>query len=430
MGTTAVSAPDDFSRRRVPQDQTYSGIHIGMIIVGGVIGIPAFLQAAQVGGSLGLEKAAVAFIIGCFLLGSLGALTSYAGARTRLSTYMLTAFAFGRSGAKFVNFIIALSLVGWYGVISNVFAAAAALVVQDLYRIALPVWGYVLVGSILMTGVTLSGFRGIDKLALVLVPLMLVFLIYAAWLSWDEVGSWRQAAKGAAPLSYSTAISSVVGGYIVGVVIQPDYSRFARSIAQAMWAVFIALWLVQALVFFLAAIPSVATGEADLIRIMVALGIGVPAFLLLSLSSWCSNVLCLYSSGLSMATMITRAPLWQLILALGIIGTAIAFWYSYSYFIGFLVLLGVTIPPIASIYIINVVLIRRGECAVDALSAEPAIDKNAFSAWLLAVAVAYLAEAELFSITGIATMDSILLATLLYCGLNIRRIRRRWRVRA
>ena len=100
---------DDFSREQVPRDKTYSGIHIGMIIAGGVIGIPGFLQAAKVGGSLGLEQAAVAFLSGCFILGSLGALTSYAGTRTRYSTYMLTGFAFGRTGGKFVNFIIALT---------------------------------------------------------------------------------------------------------------------------------------------------------------------------------------------------------------------------------------------------------------------------------------------------------------------------------
>ena len=417
---------DDFSRTQVPQDKTYSGIHIGMIIVGGVIGIPAFLQASQVGGSLGLGKATLAFIVGCFILGSLGALTSYVGARTRLSTYMLTEFAFGRSGAKLVNFIIALTLVGWYGVISNVFAEAADLVIQDLYQLVIPVWVYVITGSSLMIAVTISGFKGIDKLSLFLVPLMMVFLFYAAWLSWEDVASWTQAAPGAEPLSYSIAISSVVGGYIVGVVIQPDYSRFAKSISHAMWAVFIALWIVQALVFFLAAIPSVATGEADLIRIMVTLGIGVPAFLLLLLSSWCSNVLCLYSSGLSMSTILIRAHLWQLILAIGIIGTAIAFMYSENYFISFLVLLGVTIPPVASIYVLDVILIRRGECSIDALTQEAAIDKNAFIAWIVAVLIAYLANAELFSISGIATMDAILVASIIYCSLNLKQIKLKW----
>ena len=409
---------DDFSREQVPRDKTYSGIHVGMIIVGGVIGIPGFLQAAKVGGSLGLEKATVAFLTGCFILGSLGALTSYVGTRTRYSTYMLTGFAFGRTGGKFVNFIIALTLIGWYGVIINVFAAAADLVIRDLFGPGIPVWAYIVTGSCLMIGVTLSGFKGIDKLAMCLVPVMLVFLFYAAWLSWDDISSWNRGSPGAQPLSYSTAISSVVGGYIVGVVIQPDYSRFAKNVRHAMWAVFIALWVVQALVFFLAAIPSVATGVSNLIMIMVTLGIGVPAFFLLLLSSWCSNVLCLYSSGLSMSTIFTRARLWQLILAIGVAGTALAFMYSDDYLIPFLVLLGVTVPPIASIYVLDVILFRRGGNGIDIAVAKPGINMDAFSAWGIAVLVGYLAQAERFSISGIASLDSILTASVVYYGLT------------
>ena len=337
---------------------------------------------------------------------------------------MLTGFAFGSAGGKFVNFIIALTLVGWYGVIINVFAAAADLVIRDLYGPGVPLWAYIVAGSALMVGVTLSGFRGIDKLALCLVPVMLVFLSYAAWLSWDDIPSWNRGSPGAQPLSYSTAISSVVGGYIVGVVIQPDYSRFAKNVRHAMWAVFIALWVVQALVFFLAAIPSVATGVSNLIRIMVALGIGVPAFFLLLLSSWCSNVLCLYSSGLSLSTIFTRARLWQLILAIGVAGTALAFMYSDDYLIPFLVLLGVTVPPIAGIYVLDVILIRRCGDGADLTTAQPGINVNAFMAWGVAVLVGYLAEAERFSITGIASLDSILTATILYSGLNFRSITR------
>ncbi len=409
---------DDFSREQVPGDKTYGGIHIGMIIVGGVIGIPGFLQAAKVGGSLGLEKAVLAFLAGGFILGSLGALTSYAGTRTRYSTYMLTGFAFGRTGGKIVNFIIALTLVGWYGVIINVFAAAADLVVQSRCGPGVPAWTYIVMGSCLMVGVTLSGFKGIDKLALCLVPVMLIFLLYAAWLSWDDVQSWSRGNPGAPSMSYSTAISSVVGGYIVGVVIQPDYSRFAKNVRHAMWAVFIALWVVQTLVFFLAAVPSVATGVSNLIRIMVTLGIGVPAFLLLLLGSWCSNVLCLYSSGLSLATIFMRARLWQLLLAIGVAGTALAFMYTDEYLIPFLVLLGVTVPPIASIYVLDVVLIRRGETGMNPADIEPGINVNAFIAWGAAILVGYLAETERFSISSIASLDSIITATVLYYGLT------------
>ena len=144
------------------------------------------------------------------------------------------------------------------------------------------------------------------------------------------------------------------------------------------------------------------------------LGIGVPAFFLLLLSSWCSNVLCLYSSGLSLSTIFTRASLSQLILAIGVAGTVLAFMYADEYLIPFLVLLGVSVPPIASIYVLEVILAGRVGAGNDALTASRNINVNAFLAWGIAVLAGYLAEAGRFSITGIASMDSILAATVIY----------------
>lgn len=417
-----TSAQDDFARDPVPDTDTYSGLHIALIIVGGVIGIPAFLQASQVGGSLGLQAASYAFATGCLILGVLGGLTSYVGAKTRYSTYMLTEFAFGRQGAKLVNLVIAISLIGWFAVICNVFADAALLTMRDGFGLAIPKWFYIILGAFLFVGVTISGFKGIDKLALFLVPLMLIFLVYAALLSWENVPSWT-ATSSDVKLTFSTAVSSVVGGYIAGVVIQPDYSRFARNIWHAVWAAFLALCVVQAFVYFMAAIPSVATGEVDLIKIMVSLGIGIPAFLLLLLCSWCSNVLCLYSSALSLSTIATRVHLKTIIFFIGVVGTALAFAYSPKYFIGFLVLLGICIPPIASIYVVDAILIRRGICNPESLDTESKIDFSAFSAWIIASVVGYLSVNEYLTLTGASAFDTIVLASLIYVFLKIKLIR-------
>jgi len=420
------AAADDFSREPVPQDKTYSGIHIALIIVGGTIGIPIFLMAAQIGGSLGLQRAAMAFSIGCLVLGSMGALTSYVGAKTRYSTYMLTEFAFGRNGAKLANFVVAAALIGWYGVISNVFGQAAYHVLNELYGISVSISATVIIGSLLMVGVSISGFKGIDKLALVLVPAMAGFMIYTVSLSYGSIQSWDIPTGVSEPLTFPLAVSAVIGSYIAGVIIQPDYSRFARNIQHAMWAVFIALGISFPVVQFLAAVPSVATGEQDLMAIMLSLGIGVPAFLLLLLGSWSSNVLNLYSSSLSLATIFTRVHLWQLTVVVGVIGTAIAFLQVQDYLVNYLILLGIAIPPIGSIYIVDVLFVRRGYCDDNALDREPGVDIRAFIAWFIASTAGYLASENIFTILGIASMDTILVASIVYAALKAPRIYEQW----
>ena len=420
LGAESVEASADYAHSQVPEDHTCSGLHIGLIIIGGTIGMAVFLMAAQIGGALGLRRAGVAFAFGGLILGVMGALTSYVGARSRYSTYMLSAFAFGRTGALWVNALVALTLVGWYGVISNVFGQAASFVLADLYGLDLPVWVFILGGSALMVGVTLAGFQGVDKLALYLVPFMIGFIGYAAWLSWGDVKSWTAPVANAEPMSFSFAVSAVVGTYIVGVIIQPDYSRFARNVSHAVWAAFIALGLSFPVILFLTAVPSGATGLSDLINIMIAIGIGLPAFFLLLLGAWSSNVLCLYSSGLSFSTIFSRIRLWQIILAIGVVGTALALMRAQEYFTDFLLFLGVTIPPIGAIYILDVLLLRGRNFDPSDLEQEADYDIIAFFAWGMGALIGYLAANEIFTATGIASIDSILVAASLYVMLKFK----------
>ncbi|WP_339863396.1 cytosine permease [Paremcibacter congregatus] len=405
---------DDYSRNPVPQEKTLSGIHIAMVVIGGTIGIPVYLMSANIGGSLGLSKAIPAFSLGCLILGLLGALTSLSGAKTHLSTYMLVEFAFGRVGARVVNFVIALSLIGWYGVTMNVFAQAMDVTILDISGQSFPFSVYIIGGSLLMCAVTVSGFKGIDTLAMLLVPFMLFFLIYAAYLSSGKITSWDMTSSAGTGISFSEAVSAVIGSYIVGVVIQPDYSRFAKNSRHALWSVFVALGLSFPVVMVLSAIPGIATGEQDLVKIMIALGIGIPAFLLLLLGSWSSNVLSLYSSALSLATIFTRVHLWQIIAAIGVIGTAIAFLDIQDYLVKFLLLLSISIPPVASIYVMETLVLRKSQCDVVKLAKESPVNYVAFLAWGSGIGMGLLAENGIFSISSIAAIDAIIVSSACY----------------
>ncbi|GAA6153805.1 cytosine permease [Pseudoteredinibacter isoporae] len=409
---------EDFSREPVPQEKTLSGVHIALVIIGGTIGIPVYLMSAKLGSSLGLAQAGPAFLMGCLVLGGLGALTSLSGSRSHLSTYMLVAFAFGKRGAKIVNLIIALSLLGWYAVTMNVFAQAMDSMVFDLSGYSFQHAWYIVIGSLLMCAVSIAGFQGIDKLALMLVPIMLLFLLYAALLATETRPLSEMLHTQQSALSFSQAVSAVIGSYIVGVVIQPDYSRFAKNDRHAMWAVFFALGISFPIVMLLSAVPGVATGEQDLVKIMILLGIGVPAFVLLLLGSWSSNVLSLYSSSLSVATIFTRVHLWQIIVMIGFLGTVLAFLNAQAYLVDFLLLLGIAIPPVAGIYAIEVLLFRRGHCDVNSLSQEASFNIVAFSAWIGAIIFGWLSQNHAVSLVSVSAIDSLIVACVLYSTLS------------
>ena len=413
----------DFSKSQVPATATYTGWHIALIVVGGTIAVPAFLMAANLGASLGLRSAAIAFGCGCFILGSLAALTGLAGQKSGLSAYMLNEFAFGRWGGRVASTVVSCTLIGWFGVTSALFGRAANLIGQTVFGVDWPVEIYMILGGGLIVAVTVTGFKGIDKLALALVPVMLAFLMMAAWLSLPKLEQWTEP-TGGAPMTLTTAISAIVGSYIAGVTIQPDYSRFARTRKAALGSAFVALAISFPILLFGTAIPSIAYNQPDLLKVMIALGIGIPAFLLLVLAAWSSNVLSVYSGALALATVFRRFDLRVLIVGVGTLGTLLALAGAGDYLIEYLVLLGITIPPISSIYVVET-LIFRDRFDEAELNRRPRVLPRALGCWLAAVAVGASSHFGLFSLTTIAALDSIVVAAGLSLLAGFRSARRR-----
>lgn len=413
----------DFSTSQVPAGATYTGWHIALIIVGGTIAVPAFLMAANLGASLGLRSAAIAFGCGCFILGSLAALTGLAGQKSGLSAYMLNEFAFGRWGGRVASAVVSCTLIGWFGVTSALFGRAANLIGQNVFGVDWPVEIYMILGGGLIVAVTVTGFKGIDKLALALVPIMLAFLMMAAWLSLPKLEQWTEP-TGGTPMTLTTAISAIVGSYIAGVTIQPDYSRFARTKKAALGSAFVALAISFPILLFGTAIPSIAYNEPDLLKVMIALGIGIPAFLLLVLAAWSSNVLSVYSGALALATVFRRLDLRVLIVGVGTLGTLLALAGAGDYLIQYLVLLGITIPPISSIYVIETLFFRDRFDDAE-LNRRPRVLLRAMGCWLAAVAAGACAHFGLFSLTTVAALDSIVVAAGLSLIIGLRRTNRR-----
>ena len=401
----------DFSKSQVPASATYTGWHIALVIVGGTIAVPAFLMAANLGASLGLRDAAIAFGCGCFILGSMAALTGLCGQKSGLSAYMLNEFAFGRWGGRIASTVVSMTLIGWFGVTSALFGRAANLMGRSVFGIDWPVELYMVLGGGLIVAVTVTGFKGIDKLALALVPVMLGFLMMAAWMSLPQLEQWTEP-TGGTPMTLTTAISAIVGSYIAGVTIQPDYARFARSRRAALGSAFVALAISFPILLFCTAIPSIAYNEPDLLNVMIALGIGIPAFLLLILAAWSSNVLSVYSGALALATVFRRLDLRVLIVAVGTLGTFLALAGAGDYLIEYLVLLGITIPPISSIYLVDTLLFRKRFDEVE-LSKRPRLALKALVTWIAAVSVGACSHFGLFTLTTVAALDSIVVAAAL-----------------
>ncbi len=412
--TTFKELVEDYSRHQVPGHKTVGGIHIGIIIIGVGITITAFILGSQMGLRLGFWDSLHAFYLGGLLLAIVAGFTGVVGASTRLSTAMIIKTTFGESGAKFVNSVLTLVMMGWCIVLAAFFGDAMHAGLESNWGVvSLPREFYVALGSAAMALITIFGFKALDKQSLVMVPIMLGFLFTILYLalrrmSLSDIAGLETATGPAMGLGAATSI--VVGSFIVGATIFPDLCRYVRNRPQAVTGSFIAFFLGYPVILILSAVPSIATGEAELMTVVTMLGFSVLGFIFLVFASLTTGTFQLYGASLAFAALV-KTDKWKLVILVAAITAVIAIFFSIDYFLNWLTFLSILIPPISGIYVTHHLLINRGSAI---RYASPDISIPAFGAWIAGTIVAFVAHNGSLRFTSIAAIDAILVASFCY----------------
>ena len=400
--------PDDYSRTKVPESKTVKGIQIASIIVGIGVTLPTFYVGGEVAQAIGLLKSLWLFILVNLVLGVLCGVTAIIGNRTRLSTYMLLHFSFGRKGTLFINFLIGITLLGWYAVTVEIFGEALTDAFKHLLDLNVPISISIVLGSILMTLTAIYGFKIIECFSAIAVPLMIIFLIYVLYITIDSqsIESLLNI-KGNDNMTIIEAISAIVGLTILTPVLMPDFSRFARTDKDSLISV-LALVVGFPIILLAGAIPSLITGEIDIMKIMISLSLTIPAFIILVFSTWTTNTSNLYSTQLTLSTVFRKQKMATLGIIASTIGTLIAVIGIATHFINLLSVLSVLIPPISAIFIADFFFIKKQKYKLEEF------DISATISWAIACVVAYLGAYNYITFTSISFFDSFIVGFVLY----------------
>ena len=415
---------EDHARNPVPAGETVRGWHIVVIYVGVALTLPAFLTGGEIGLGVGLAGGVVATLVASAILAAVGLATGYLGARTGLSTYMISRHAFGRTGAKIPNGLLALTLFGWFGVTAAFFAQATHALALSYLGLDLGPATWTIVGTVLMTSTALFGFAGLDKLSVVVTPL-LVLLLGAA------VAESLALASPAAVLAYEgsgafpvgAAVSMLVGGWMVGAVVLPDLTRYAVSPRHGMVGGGLSFVVGMVVVIVPSMVVAIANGNQDLVAVVVSFGWATAGLAVIVLSAWSSNDNNVYSAALGLASIAESVAKWKITLAAGAAGGLLALIGIIDRLVPFLMGLGILIPPIAGVYVTDWFL-HREAYDPDRGRPSPALRWRAFVAWGLASGVAVATQpAEIggpgwFSVTMIPALDALVVSCLAYLALD------------
>lgn len=406
---------EDYSRHEVPRDKTRSWLSMGLIWSGVGISLGLLLTGGTIGNGMTMPAAVVASFLGGILLAAIASATGIVGNRTHLSTAMISRFTFGKQAILLIAFVQALGSYGWFAVQLGLFGETAAVSWQSLTGGSLPGALFIVVGGLAMISSAIFGYKGIDALSKAAVPLLMVLIGASVWriMSDSSVSEFWALEGSGEPVSMGVGISLVVSSFVVGAVIAPDVSRYSKSSAHTIGGAVLAFAIVTPLVLICGTLMSQATGTWDIVDIMLRLGWGVLALLLLMFAQWTSNDNNLYSAALAFAVIFRKLQKWQLTLIAGVIGIVLALAGIYDNFVTFLSVLGILIPPMAGVIVADYFLIRKYRYGTVAEHQVRPIRMLPMTAWAIGSLVCVLTTYTAFTLTTVPALDGLLIALVL-----------------
>lgn len=409
---------EDYGAKPVPAGERRGWFSMGIVIWGVAICIPAFMVGGMMGSMVGLGGAIGAALLGALILTVLSILTGIVGAHTRVSTAMSTQFAFGRYGNIIFAILLFIGTFGWFGVQLEMFAQAVNGAVQAMSGSALPRWLPILVGGILMSITAMIGFKAIAWLSNIAIPILLVLLVVTLVLAFRGHTLAEVFAKAPAQaVPFGLVVSIVAGAFAIGAVIQPDITRYAKGKGHAAGGMIFGMGIGFPLVLILAAFLGAASGQSDFSAIMLAFHRGVWAFFamfVIVFATWTTNDNNLYSGALSIYTLVRALPKWLLTAIGGALGTILALAGIVGQFVTWLSILGVTIPPIGAVLIVDFFLFKGSEYKFEKIAGLPAIRLVPIISWALATAFGFLTHFKVFTFTTAPALDTIIVAAVVH----------------
>lgn len=429
----------EFAAVSIRDDQLVAWPRVAAIAAMVGFSLPTFLTGLEIFAGMSPINAMWALLWGSLLVTLLGSVMGYIGTANRMSSYLLVRVAFGDKGAALVNIAFAISLMGWFGLNINLFMDTVGRLSADLWGVNIHPVALAVLASVCMTLTTLLGFKAINGLSTVLVPVLVFVTVLFAMSafsshSWSDFMAMEAPARavGGHSRSIGDGISLVVGAVIIGAIILPDITRFIRTRSGAVYTALASYLFVGIFVYAAAGLAGASSGVFEgyfdqagvtrtdvILKLMLDVNLGIGAFIIVIAGSWVLNALNLYSTVLSAKATFPKLNTMWLTISLGVIGVIAALLNILGIFEIFLWYLSIIFIPVAGVLIVDRLLLRPEIYTLGQLDDNDYLNKTAFIAWLIGAAVAILADRGLIPIlTNIGAMDALILSALLYFGLS------------
>lgn len=300
---------------------------------------------------LGMAKGFAAILLGHVIGCAMMLLAGLIGGRTGRSAMETVKMSFGQKGGLLFAFLNVLQLVGW----TAIMIYDGALAVGGIFAIGRWVWCLVIGALIIVwiaVGVTdLGWINKITMAALFILTLVLCKVIFFS-------GNTMVGIDGES-LTFGAAVELAVAMPLSWLPLISDYTRDAEKPTQATWVSVLVYGAVSCWMYVIGMGAAIFTGENDIAQIMLRAGLGIPALLILVLSTVTTTFLDAFSAGVSCESLSKKLNGKTIGIIATVIGTVGACLFNMDDITNFLYLIGSVFAPMIAVQLTTYFILRK-----------------------------------------------------------------------
>lgn len=412
---------DDYALSRVPRDKRLGFWTMLLQWLAQSGSISQFTLGATIGVGMTFGDAFLAFTLGAVVLEVVIFAIGLAGMREGLATPLLTRWVgFGRNGSALVSFVIAVSLVGWFGVQNSIFGDSVSALVGG------PSWLWCVVAGVAITTLVIFGFKYMAIFAKIVTPL---FFAMVAWSVTNALMDHSVADLVSSPppgetIPLAVAATAIAGGFMTGAIVAPEMTRYNKKGSHVFVQSASSMILSEYIVGMTGVLLGHMVKSSEVSHIVLSTS-GAFGVLVVLMSTAKINDWNLYGSSLGVVNFFQvvfgkRLHRGVVTIMLGLAGTLLSAVGIMAHFTEFLSVLGVAIPPIGGIIVAEYWVVRRMSKPLDDTREAQTLPTTS-PAWVPMSLVIWAAAfcVGKFYDGGIPALNSLITAFVLYSVLGL-----------
>ena len=336
------------------------------LIFGGLeFAIPVLMTGATLIASYSFNKVVFIILLAMSLQWVFNALQGYMGAKLGLSCTMIARRSFGVVQSRIVlGLVISFLCIGWGALQIEVAGdALCALMGLSGEKGSVTLAVATTVAGIGFAIPAIGGFTSMKWVDLLAVPAGILLVISALWLSVGQYGTAELMSWSPTPtISISQAISLVIGLNVAQWLIASDYTRHSKPTVRDQLLIPLGILSVGIPLLLVGALMAVGGGEANIVVTMQQLNFPGWGYAILLLALGTSLLVNSYTMGLAIAGAFNSHGNKGRVVTT-IIGTVVCIIAAISgvveYFMDYLYLTGILIPPIVGVMFADFYIMKR-----------------------------------------------------------------------